>query len=110
MESLMPERDQVLDLLRELHDIGATPPDPEVLHARVASAIAEEIKRESHLQPGDAHGRRRYKRLTGGLVPVLGVLVVALVVAVFFGLRGSGRSGTASSHGSAPGRGAVKLV
>src|ERR1700733_15398117 len=110
MESLMPERDQVLDLLRELRDTGARPPDPEVLHARVASAIAQEIERKSLSQPGDAHRRRRYRRLTGGLVPVLGVLVVALVVAVFVGLRGSGHSGTASSHGSAPRHGAVKLV
>ena len=42
----MPDRDQPLELLRELRDVGVTPPRAQVLHARVSSAIAEEIERE----------------------------------------------------------------
>jgi SecD/SecF fusion protein len=110
----MPDH-ELLDLLRELRDVGVTPPHDEALHARVSAAIGEEIKRESHPRRGGFNGkspgrstaerfggaRRRlgYARLAGVLVPVVGVLVVALVVAVFFGLRGSAPSGTAPSHG-----------
>jgi hypothetical protein len=123
----MPDRDQPLDLLRELGDVGATPPRLETLRARVSSAIAEEIERESRPRRGGLSGsssgrstsgrfggvRRRpgFPRLAGGLVPALGVLVVALVVGVFLGLRGSGPSGTTPSHSTvAPSRGSVELV
>ncbi len=123
----MPDRDQLLDLLRELGDVGATPPRLESLQARVSSAIAEEIERESRPRRGGLNGgspgpatsgrfggaRRRagFPRLTGVLVPAAGVLVVAVVVGVFLGLRGSGPSGTAPSHSSAaPSHGSVELV
>ena len=123
----MPDRDQPLDLLRELRDVGVTPPHAEVLHARVSSAIAEEIEREHHPRRGGLNGsspsrstaqrsRRAHRRLgfarpAGGLVPVVGVLVVALVVAVFLGLNGSGPSSTGPSHGSvASSHGSVELV
>ena len=42
----MPDRDETLELLRELRDVGVTPPRDEGLHARVSSAIAQEIERE----------------------------------------------------------------
>ena len=93
----------------------------------MSSAIAEEIEREQHSRRGGLNGgppgrstaerlggaRRRlgFARLAGGLVPVVGVLVVALVVAVFFGLHGSGPSSTAPTHGSvASNHGSVELV
>ena len=110
----MPDRDPALDLLRELRDVGVTPPRAEMLQARVSSAIAEEIERERRSQRGGlnggppgrstgerlggAHRRLRFGRLAGGLVPVVGVLVVALVVAVFFGLHGSGPTSAPSNH------------
>jgi SecD/SecF fusion protein len=123
----MPDRDPPLDLLRELRDVGATPPHAEALRARVSSAIAEEIERERQSQRGGlnggspgrstgerlggAHRRLRFGRLVGGLVPVVGVLVVAVVVAVFFGLHRSGSSSTPSSHGSVvSSQGSVELV
>jgi SecD/SecF fusion protein len=123
----MPDRDQPLDLLRELGDVGATTPRLEALHARVSSAIAEEIERESRPRRGGLSGsspgrstsgrfggaRRRpgFTRLAGGLVPAVGVLVVALVVGVFLGLRGSGPTSTTPSHSSvAPSHGSVELV
>ena len=123
----MPDRDQPLDLLRDLRDVGVRPPRAEVLHGRVSSAIAQEIEREHHPRQGGpngsspgrstaerspgAHRRLGFARLASGLVPVAGVLVVALVVAVFLGLRGSGPSSTAPSHGSvASSRGSVELV
>ena len=123
----MPDRDEPLDLLRELRDVGVTPPSAQVLHARVSSAIAEEIEREQHPRRGGLNGsspgrstaqrlggaRRRlgFARLAGGLVPVVGVLVVVLVVAVFLALRGSGPSSTAPTHASvAPSHGSVELV
>jgi hypothetical protein len=122
----VPDHDQSLDMLRELRDVGVTPPPPEVLHARVSSAIAEEIERERRSRLGGLNGsgpgrsdserfggarrRRGYARLAGRLVPVMSVLVVALVVAVFVGLRGSGPSSTAPSHGTTPGRGELELV
>ena len=122
----MPDRDEPLDLLRELRDVGVTPPSAQLLHARVSSAIAEEIEREQHPRRGGLNGsspgrptargsggaRRRlgFARLAGGLVPVVGVLVVVLVVAVFLALRGSGPSSTAPTHGSvAPSHGWVEL-
>ena len=123
----MPDRDQPLELLRELRDVGVSPPRAQVLHARVSSAIAEEIEREHHPRRGGlngsspgrstaerlggAHRRLGFARLAGGLVPVVGVLVVAVVVAVFFGLHGSGPSSTVPSHGSVTsGHGSVELV
>jgi SecD/SecF fusion protein len=122
----MPDRDQSLDMLRELRDVGVSPPRPEVLHGRVSSAIAEEIDRESRPRDGGLNGsspgtpkserfggtrpRLRRARLAGGVAPVVGALVVALVVAVFFGLRGSGPSSTAPSHGTGHSRGLVELV
>jgi SecD/SecF fusion protein len=123
----MPDRDQPLDLLRELRDVGVTPPPAEVLHARVSSAIAEEIERErdprrsdlnggspgrsTRARLGGAHRRRAFGRVSGGLVPVVGVLVVALVVAVFFALHGSRTSNTPSSHGpTVSSHGSVELV
>jgi len=123
----MPDRDPPLDLLRELRDVGVTPPHAEVLRARVSSAIAEEIERERHSQRGGLNGgspgrsagerlggarrRLRFGRLAGGLVPVVGVLVVVLVVVVFVGLHSSGPSTTPSSHGSVvSGHGSVELV
>ena len=42
----MPDRDEPLELLRELRDVGTTPPRPQVLHARVSTAVADEIERE----------------------------------------------------------------
>jgi Protein translocase subunit SecDF, P1 domain, N-terminal len=123
----MPDRDPTLDLLRELRDVGVTPPRAPDLHARVSSAITEEIEREQH--PGRSGlngssagrsaaqrfggGSRRggFARLASGLVPVVGVLVVVLVVAVFLALRGSGPSSTAPNHGSvASSHGSVELV
>ena len=123
----MPDRNDPLELLRELRDVGTTPPRPEAVHARVSSAVADEIEREQDPRrgglnggspgrstggrSGGAHGRRGFGRPAGALVPVVGVLVVALVVAVFVGLHGSGSSSTPSSHGSvgsAPG--SVELV
>jgi SecD/SecF fusion protein len=123
----MPDRDPPLDLLRELGDVGATPPRLEALHARVSSAIAEEIERESRPRRGGLSGsspgrstsgrfggaRRRpgFTRLAGGLVPAVGVLVVALVVGVFLGLHGAGPSSTTPSHSSvAPSHGSLELV
>jgi SecD/SecF fusion protein len=123
----MPDPDDPLELLRELRDVGTTPPRPEVLHARVSSAVADEIEREQDPRRGGlnrgspgrstggrsdgAHRRRGFGRLAGALVPVVGVLVVALVVAVFVGLHGSGSSSTPSSHGSVGSRpGSVELV
>jgi len=123
----MPDRDEPLDLLRELRDVGITPPPAAELRARVASAITEEIERENQPQRRDFNGgsphrsraqrvggpRRRpgFGRLARGLVPAVGVLVVVLVVVLFVGLRGSGPSTTAPGHGPvAPGRGSVKLV
>jgi SecD/SecF fusion protein len=123
----VPDRDDPLELLRELRDVGVTPPRDEALQARVSSAIAEEIEREQHPRPGGLNGRpsgwpagermggarRRlgFPRLAGRLAPVVGVLVVAVVVAVFLGLRGSGPSRPAPSHGSvAPSHGSVGFV
>ena len=123
----MPDPDPPLDLLGELRDVGVPAPRPEVLRARVSSAIAEEIERESRSRPGEstssspdrstrrrfggARRRRGYARLVSGLVPVVGVLVVALVLAVFVGLRHSGPSSTVPGHSSAaPGHGSVALV
>ncbi len=123
----MPDRDQPLDLLRELRDVGVTPPRAQVLHARVSAAIAEEIEREHHPRRGalngsspgrstaerlrGAHRRPGFARPAGRLVPVVGVLVVALVVGVFFGLHGSGPSSTAPNHGSvASSHGSIELV
>jgi SecD/SecF fusion protein len=123
----MSDRDQPLELLRELRDVGVTPPDAQVLNARVSSAIAEEIVREHHPRRGGLNGsspgrsraerlggarrRRGFARLARGLVPVVGVLVVALVVGVFLGVRGSGTSTTAPSHGPVTlGHGSVELV
>ncbi len=123
----MPDRDQPLELLRELRDVGVPPPRTHVLHALVSSAIAEEIEREQDPRRGGlngsspgrstaerlggAHRRLGFARLSGGLVPVVGVLVVALVLGVFLGLRGSGPSSTAPSHGSVTsGHGSVELV
>ena len=123
----MPDHEDPLDLLRELRDVGVAPPRSQVLQARVSSAIAEEIEREQHPREGglpgsspgrstaersrSAHRRRGFARLAGALVPVVGVVVVVLVVAVFFGLRGSGPSKTAPSHGSVPpSHGSVELV
>ncbi|MGH2882914.1 MAG: hypothetical protein ACRDPA_09515, partial [Solirubrobacteraceae bacterium] len=123
----MPDRDPPLDLLRELRDVGVTPPHAEVLRARVSSAIAEEIERERQSQRcglnggspgrlagerlGGAHRRLGFGRLAGGLVPVVGVLVVAVVVVVFFGLHGSGPSSTPSSRGPVVSTsGSVELV
>jgi SecD/SecF fusion protein len=123
----MPDRDEPLDLLGELRDVGVTTPPPEVLRARVSSAIAEEIERESASRPGEstsgppdrstrrrfggARRRRGHARLTSVLVPVVGVLLVALVLAVFVGLHRSGPSGTVPGHSSAaPGHGSVVLV
>ena len=123
----MPDRDEPLDLLRELGEVGVTPARLEALHARVSSAIAEEIERESRTRRGGfsgsspgrstsgrfggAHRRLGFARLADGLVPAVGVLVVALVVAVFFGLRGSSPSNTAPTHRSvAPSHGSVELV
>ncbi|MBV9001253.1 MAG: hypothetical protein JO304_19510 [Solirubrobacterales bacterium] len=121
----MPDHDQPLELLRELRDIGVTPPRDEAVHARVSAAIAEEIKHESRARPGAFNGgspgsstigrlggARRwldYAQLTRALVPAVGLLVVALVVVVFFGLRGSGSSGTNASGGTAVNR-SVQLV
>ena len=123
----MPDRDDPLELVRELRDVGTTPPRPQVLHARVSSAVAGEIEREQDARRGGSNGgspgrstgvcsggehrRRGLGRLAGALVPVVGVLVVALVVAVFVGLHGSGSSSTPSSHGSVGSRhGSVELV
>jgi SecD/SecF fusion protein len=123
----MPDRDPTLDMLRELRDAGVSPPDTQVLHERVSSAIAEEIEREQHPRRGGlngsspgrataerlrgAHLRLRFARRAGGLVPVVGVLAVALVVALFFGLHGSGPSSTAPTRGSAaPSHGGVELA
>jgi hypothetical protein len=123
----MPEHDPPLDLLAELRDVGVTTPRPEVLRARVSSAIAEEIERESGSRPGEstssppdrstrrrfggARRRRGHARLASVLVPVVGVLVVVLVLAVFVGLRRSGPSSTAPGHSSAaPSHGSVVLV
>jgi SecD/SecF fusion protein len=112
----MPDRDEPLELLRELRDVGVESPDVAVLHDRVSSAIAEEIEREHHPRRGGLNGspsgrltaerlrggRRQFglARPAGGLVLVVGVLVVALVIALFSGLRGSGSRSTAPSHGS----------
>lgn len=52
----MPDRDQPLELLRELRDVGVSPPRAQVLHARVSSAIAEEIEREHHPRRGGLNG------------------------------------------------------
>ncbi len=122
----MPERDQLLDMLRELRDAGVTPPSAGPLQARVSSAIAEEIERERRLRPAgvsgsaaersgsDRFGAPRpgggYERLARGLVPVVGLLVVGLVAAVFLGLRGSGSTSTSPSGGGAPRHGSVQLV
>lgn len=122
----MPDHDQSLDMLRDLRDVGVTPPRAEVLHARVSSAIAEETERESESRHGGLDGRApgrstserlggprsrfRGARLAGGLAPVFGVLVVVLVVAVFLALRGSGPGRTAPSHATAHSRGSVELV
>jgi SecD/SecF fusion protein len=123
----MPDRDEPLELLRDLRDVGMSAPDAQELHARVSSAIAEEIEREHNLRRGGLNGssprrsraerlrgvRRRlgFARRAGALVPVVGVLAVALVVALFFSLRGSGPNRTAPTHGSAtPRHGAVELV
>jgi SecD/SecF fusion protein len=123
----MPDRHDPLELLRELRDVGVKPPRDEALQARVSSAIAEEIEREQHPRPGGLNGRpsgrptgervggarRRlgFPRLAGALAPVVGLLVVALVVGVFLGLRGSGPSRLAPSHRSvAPSRGSLGLV
>ncbi len=60
---------------------------------------------------GGAHPRLGFGRLAGVLVPVVGVLVVALVVAAFVGLHASGSSSTPSSHGAVGSRhGSVQLV
>ena len=123
----MPDRHDPLELLRELRDVGVKPPRDEALQVRVSSAIAEEIEREQHTQRGGLNGsspgqstaerlggayrRLWFRRLAGRLAPVAGVLVVALVVAVFLGLRGSGPSRPAPSHGSvAPSHGSLGLV
>jgi SecD/SecF fusion protein len=123
----VPDRDPTLDMLRELRDVGLTPPRAEELDPRVSSAIAQEIERERHLQQGGlngastapstderfggAHRRRGFGRLGGALVPVVGVLVVALVVGVFVGLHRSGPSSTSPSHGSVrSSHGSVQLV
>jgi SecD/SecF fusion protein len=123
----MPDRDDPLELLRQLRDVGVTPPRTQVLHARVSAAIADETEREHQSRRGGLNGgspgrptaerlggaRRRlgFPRLAGRLAPVVGVLVVALVVAVFLGLHGSGPSSPAPSHGSVtPSHGSVELV
>ena len=111
----MPDRNDPLELLRELRDVGTTPPRPEVLHARVSTAVADEIEREQDPRRsgvnGGARRHRGFGRLAGALVPVVGVLVVALVVAVFVGLHGSGSSSTPPSHGSVGStHGSVRLV
>ncbi len=48
----MPDRDEPLELLRELRDVGTTPPRPQVLRARVTTAVADEIEREQHPRGG----------------------------------------------------------
>ena len=121
----MPDRDETLELLRELRDVGVTPPRDEGLHARVSSAIAQEIEREHQPRRGGlngsspapaervrgAHRRLGFPRLTGRLAPAAGLLVVALVVAVFLGLHGSGPRSPAPTHGSVPpSHGSVEFV
>jgi SecD/SecF fusion protein len=112
----MPDRHDPLELLRELRDVGLTLPGPDEFHSRVSAAVEAEIERERRPPRASLNGsspggstcerfdvaRRRpaYARLAGGLAPVIGVLVVAVVVAVFLGLDRSAPSSTAPSHGS----------
>jgi SecD/SecF fusion protein len=118
----MPDEDQPLNLLRDLRDAGVTLPPSEVLHARVSSAIAEEIEREGEPSGssagrsfGGARGRVGRARLASVLAPAVGVLVVALVVGLLLGLHGPGPSRTAATQGSgqsptAASRGSLELV
>ena len=52
----MRDRDETLELLRDLRDVGVSAPDAQELHARVSSAIAEEIEREHNLRRGGLNG------------------------------------------------------
>ncbi len=110
----MSEGDRTLDLLCELRDVGVTLPPEEMLHARVASAIADEIEHDGppsaagfdegalERSPSElfARTRRHSARLTAMLLPAVGVLVVAVVIAIFIGLRSSGPSTTSPTPGS----------
>ena len=112
----MPDHHQPCDLLRDLRDVGVTPPRPEALQDRVSAMIAQEIDRERRRRGRGADGsssrwstverfgglrpRRRYARLAGVLGLVFSVLVVAVVVAVFVTVRDSSRSRTAGRRGS----------
>ncbi|MGH3264183.1 MAG: hypothetical protein ACRDNS_19555 [Trebonia sp.] len=104
----MPESDLTIDVLRALRDVDVTAPPAEVLHARVSSAIAQEIDRDRRGSWRRLAGRRlRIARLglMSGLVPFA---AVTLTLVVFIGaivlLHGhhQSRSPSASAAPSSP--------
>lgn len=109
----MPDRDQTIDLLRALRDVDVTPPTTEVLHARVSSAIAQEIERDSGRPFGRFAGRRRRIAHLGmsGLVPFAAVM---LTLVVFIGaivlLAGHRQSRSPSAPAAPNSRGALLSV